>query len=127
MQFQLLFDDFLFPSPALESQIQALYTAAATATKSVNAQGKTVAARLQDIPNRIQEIAGHGIHRGATVALAVVQTMSGNYFRMLQPIFPQGEAREEFEELVDEPDGIATVISDEIHVGNVINNVFADE
>ena len=97
MQFQLLFDDFLFPSLALESQIQALYTAAATATKSVNAQGKTVAARLKDIPNRIQEIAGHGIHHGATVALAVVQTMSGNYFRMLQPIFHQGEAREEFE------------------------------
>jgi len=42
----------------LESQIQALHAAAATSTEAVNAQGETVAARLQDIPNRVQEIAG---------------------------------------------------------------------
>ena len=83
--------------------------------------------RLQDIPNHIQEIAGHGIHHGATVALAVVQTLSKKDLWTLQPVFPLGQAREEFEELVDDLDGVTTVISDEIHVGNVINNAFTDE
>jgi len=38
-----------------------------------------------------------------------------------------GEAREVFEELNDELDGVATIISEDVHVGNVINNVFTDE
>jgi len=69
---------FNFPFSALESQVQALHAAAYTATEAVNARGGTVAARLQDIPNCIQEIAGHGVHQGTAVALAVVQTLTGN-------------------------------------------------
>ena len=54
----------------------ALYAATVTATESVKAQGDTVAARLQDIPAHVQEVTGHGVHRGAAVALAMVQTLS---------------------------------------------------
>ena len=57
----------------------------------------------------------------------MVQTLSRNDLRILHPIFPHGEAREESEELGDDLDSVVTIISDEVHVGNVINNVFADE
>ena len=93
----------------------------------VNAQGDTVAARLQDIPNRVQEVAGHGVHRGATVALAMVQTLSGNDLRTLHPIFPEGEEREEFEELADDLGVVATAIAEDVSLDAVISNIFADD
>ncbi|RLN07456.1 hypothetical protein C2845_PM11G04390 [Panicum miliaceum] len=97
---------------ALESQVQALLGAAATATEVVNARGDTIATRLQDIPNRVQEVAGHGVHHGAAVALAMVQSLSGNDLWTLHPIFLEGEAREEFEDLVDDL-GVASGVSGE--------------
>ena len=36
--------------------------------------GKTIANRLQDIPNRAEEITGHGARQRAAIALAMVQT-----------------------------------------------------
>jgi hypothetical protein len=57
----------------------------------------------------------------------MAQTLSENNLQILHPNFPQGEARVEFEDLVDDLDGVATLISDEVHVDNVINNVFTDE
>ena len=41
----------------MESQIQALHAAAATATNTVNARGDTGVAHLQDIPNHVLEVA----------------------------------------------------------------------
>ena len=114
----------ILSSLVLESQIQTLHAAVATAVEAVNARGNTVAARLQDIPNHIREIAFHRVHRGAAVALAVVQTLSGNDLRILHPIFPEGEAWEDFEELVDDISVVATTIGDEVNVDDVINNVF---
>ena len=111
----------------MESQVQALHAAAYTATEAVNARGGTIAARLQDIPNRIQEIAGHGVHQGAAMALAVVQTLSGNDLRTLHPIFPEGEAREEFNELVDDLGMVATAITEDVRLDAVISNVFAED
>ena len=111
----------------MESKVQILHAVAATATEAVNARGGTVAARLQDIPNRIQEIAGHGVHQGATVALAMVQTLSGNNLRTLHPTFPEGEEREEFDELVDDLGVVATAIAEDVSLDAVISNVFVDD
>ena len=111
----------------MESQVEALYAATVTPIEAVKAQGDTIAARLQDIPARVREVTSHGVHRGAAVALAMVQTLSGNDFQTLHPIFPEGEAWEVFEELVDDLGVVATAISDEVNIDNVINNVFADE
>ena len=44
----------------------------------MNARGDTVAARLQDIPNHVREVAGHGVRRGAAVALATAQFQTGH-------------------------------------------------
>ena len=35
----------------------------------MNATGKTIADRLQDTPNRAEEITGHGARQGAAIAL----------------------------------------------------------
>jgi len=69
----------------------------------------------------------HRVHRGAAVSLAVAQTLFRNDIRTLHPIFPEGEAWEVFEELVDDLGVVATAIGDEVNIDNVINNVFADE
>ena len=91
----------------------------------VNAQGDTVAARLQDVPNHVQVVIGHGVHRGTAVALAMVQTLSRNDLRTLHPIFPEGEEREEFEELVDDLDIVATAIAEDVNIDSVISNIFS--
>ena len=48
---------------------------------SVNAKGSTVGARLQNVPARVKEVPGHGVHAGAARAIAVVSTMSGADYR----------------------------------------------
>ena len=54
-------------------QLESLQLGPNVAADAVNAWGSPIAARLQDIPARIQEIAPHGVHHGATVALIAVQ------------------------------------------------------
>jgi len=111
----------------LESQVEALYAATVTPIEAVKAQGDTVAARVQDIPAHVQEVTGHGVHRGAAVALAMVQTLSGNDFQTLHPIFPEGEAREDFEELADDLGIVASTIGEEVSLDAVVSNVLTDE
>ena len=67
-------------------------------------RGDIVAESLQDIPNRAREITGHGVQKGVVVALTVAQTQSGNDVRGLHPVFPEGDTREDFEELVTKLD-----------------------
>jgi len=54
-------------------QFKNLQLAANADTATVNAWGPLLINRLHDIPAHAQEIALHGIHHGATVALAAVQ------------------------------------------------------
>ena len=108
----------------MESQVEALYAATVTPIEAVKAQGDTIAARLQDIPAHVREVTGHGVHRGATVTLSMVQTLSGNDLQTLHPIFPEGEGREDFEELAEELDVVAGSISIEINKQTIVNMVF---
>ena len=57
----------------------------------------------------------------------MVQTLSGNDLRTLHPIFPEGEEREEFEELVDDLGMVATTIAEDVSLDTVVANVFADD
>ena len=104
----------------LESQIQTLHAAAAT---------DTVAARLRDIPRRVREVAGHGVRRGAAVALATAQFQSGHDFLQVEPVhLPLGsEDWWAFKELADDMEMAATAISEEVSIEAVIDNVFADD
>ena len=39
--------------------------------------------RLHDIPNRVREVALHGVHHGAAMALATAQVHPGHDLRLL--------------------------------------------
>ena len=95
----------------------------------MNARGNTVAARLEDIPNHVREVAGHGVHRGATVALATAQLESGHNFLQIEPVhFPLGsEDWWALEELTDDMEMAAATISKDVSIEAVIGNVFADD
>ena len=110
-------------------QVQTQHAAVATATASVNARGDTIAVRLQDIPNRIREVAGHGVHRSATVAPATIQFEIGHDLLQVEPFhFPLGsENWWAFEELVDDIEMAAAAISENVSIEAVIGNVFADD
>ena len=45
----------------------------------------------------------------------------------MEPVFPEGEAREEFEELVDDLSMVASTIAKDVSIEAVIGNVFADD
>ena len=93
----------------------------------VNAWGDTVVARLQDIRNRVWEVAGHRVHRGAAFTIAAVQTMSESDNKTFHPVFPEGDEWEDFYELVDDLSIVADVVVEEVSLDAVISSVFDDE
>jgi hypothetical protein len=95
----------------------------------VNARSNNVAVRLEDIPNRVQEVAGHGIRRGAAVALATAQLETGHDFLQVEPVhFPlSSEDWWAFEELADDMEMAAAAISEDVSIEAIIGNVFADD
>ena len=58
---------------ALTVQLESLHLAANVAVDAVNAWGSLIDSHLHDIPARVQEIALHGVHHGASVALTAAQ------------------------------------------------------
>ena len=61
------------------------------------------------------------------VAIAVVSTMSGEDYRTFNPVFPVGDAREEFDELVDDLSVIDDAIVDDISLDAVVGSIFGEE
>ena len=43
----------------------------------VNARGAVLVVHLHDIPNRVREVALHGVHHGVATALAATQARLG--------------------------------------------------
>ena len=95
----------------------------------MNARGNTIAARLRDIPRRARGVAGHGVRRGAVIALATAQFQSGHDFLQVEPVhLPLGsEDWWAFKEHADDMEMTATAISEEVSIEAVIDNVFADD
>jgi hypothetical protein len=95
----------------------------------VNARGDTVVTRQRDIPRCVREVAEHGVRRGAAVALAIAQFQSGHDSLQVEPIYLPlgGEDWWAFEELADDMEMAATVISENISIEAIIGNVFADD
>ena len=54
----------------LIAQLESLRSATDHAAGFVNARGAVLVVRLHDIPNHVREVALHGIHHGAAMALA---------------------------------------------------------
>jgi hypothetical protein len=109
-------------------QVHTLLDASRVAIDSVNAKGSTIAARLRNVPVRVKEVAGHGVHAGAARAITVVSTMSRADFRQWELIFPEwGAAQEDFKELVDDLSLVADTIVDDVSLDGVVNNLFGGE
>ena len=73
----------LLNSSDLSAQLESLQLAAEYAAGFVNARGAIPIVRLYDIPNRVREVALHGVRYGAATALAAVQAHSGHNLRLL--------------------------------------------
>ena len=101
-----------------------LQLAANTATTVVNAWAPFINVCLHDVPVRIQEIALHGVRRGASVALAMAQVQTKYELRTIETGFPMGDNPELHEELIEDFDDAAEAIVDIISTQDVINNVF---
>ena len=56
--------------------------------------------RLYDVPNRIKEVALHGVCHGAAMALAIAQARSGHELQLLPHGFLAMEHPEDHERLV---------------------------
>jgi len=54
----------------------------------VNARGAVPVVRLYDVPNRVREVALHGVHHGAAIALAAAQAHCGHNLWLLPHGFP---------------------------------------
>ena len=67
----------------LTAQLESLRSAADHAAGFVNARGTILVVRLHDIPNRVREVAFHGVRHGAAMALAAAQVYSGHDLRLL--------------------------------------------
>ena len=95
----------------------------------MNPRGDTITARLRDIPNYVREVAGHGVRRGAAMALSTAQFHSGHDFLQVEPVhLPLGsEDWWAFEELADDMKMAAAAISEDVSIEAVIGNVFAND
>lgn len=120
----ILFIPFLFST--METQLQALQVVARRATDDVNARGPLLADRLWDIPNRVREIACHGIHVGAATALSIVQVQLGHDIRDVEPIQAMGDTYLDFLDDMEELEDTATTIGDEANPNVVLLRVFYD-
>ncbi|XP_066316110.1 uncharacterized protein [Miscanthus floridulus] len=81
-----LVDDKLAKAKAriidLSAQLESLQLAAEYATGFVNARGAVPIVRLYDISNNVREVALHGIHHGAAMALAAAQWFHSSFLQI---------------------------------------------
>ena len=68
----------------------------------VNDRGAVPVVRLHDIPNRVREVALHGVHHGAAMALAAAQAHSSHNLRLLPHGFPDAAHPGDHERLVED-------------------------
>ena len=79
---------------------------------------------MQDIPVHAREVATHGIHYGASAALAAAHLCSEHELRHLEPDFPDADRLEDQEDLIGDFTDVAEAIAVTIHAQDVVNNVF---
>ena len=105
-------------------KLESLQLAVNIAMDAVNAWGPLINVRLHDISARIQEIALHGIHHGASMALAVAQVQTGYELQAMEIGFSMGDGPEEHEDLLEEFVVTAEAIVDITSAQDVVNKVF---
>ena len=110
--------------PAQTVQLESLQSAVNAAVDAVNARGSPIDIRLQDILAYVQEIALHGIHHGAVVALTAVQVQTGHDLHTMEVGFLVGDVPEGHEDLTEDFSTAAEAIVDITSGQGVVNKVF---
>jgi len=79
---------------------------------------------LHDIPNRVREVALHGVRHGAAMALAAAQARSGHNLRLLPHGFLDTMYRGEHERLVEEFSSTANSVAFNTLADDILSKVF---
>jgi len=80
--------------------------------------------RLHDIPNRVREVALHGIRHGAATALAATQARSGQNLQLLPHGFPDAAYPREQECLVEDFMSVANYVAFNTLADDIVGKVF---
>jgi len=104
--------------------LESLRSAADHATGFVNARGAVQAARLHDIPNRVREVALHGVRHGAATALATAQARSGHNLQLLPHGFLDAVPPRDHEHLIDEFFSAANSVAFNTSADDVVSKLF---
>jgi len=92
----------------------------------VNARGAVPVVHLHDIPNRVKEDALHGVHHGATMAMAAAQVHSDHDLRLLpRGALVTGYPRD-YERLVEDFFDAANSVALTSQADDIVNKVFSD-
>jgi len=91
----------------------------------VNARGVVPVVRLHDIPNRVREVALHGIRHGAAMALAAAQAHSGHNLWLLPHGFPDAAYPREHERLVEGFMSTANSVAFNTLADDIVGKVFS--
>ena len=109
----------------LSTQLESLRSATDHAAGFVNARGVIPVVRLHDIPNRVREIALHGIRHGATMALAAAQAHSGYNLWLLPYGFLDTVHPEDHECLVEDFLSAANSVAFNTLADDIVGKVFS--
>ena len=91
----------------------------------VNARGAILVSHLYDIPNRVREVALHGVRHGAAMALAAAQARSGHNLRLLPHGFPDTVHPGEHERLVEDFMNAADSVAFNTLTDDIVGKVFS--
>ena len=99
--------------------------AAEYATGFINARGAVPVVRLHDIPNRVREVALHGVRLGAAMALASAQVHSSHELRFLPHGFPATAHPGDYECLIEDLFSAANSIAFISQADDIVAKVFS--
>jgi hypothetical protein len=94
----------------------------------VNAQGENPEARLNAVEGRIDEVAVHGMHLGASMGLAAMSTQTGEDYSV-QPVgFRDGlpEEIENIDERLEQYENHAAAVAASTEAQSVLNKLFQE-
>ena len=108
----------------LTAQLESLRSAVDHTTRFVNARGAFPIVRLHDIPNRVREVALHGVRHGAATALATAQARSGHNLQLLPHGFPDAVPLGDHEYLIEEFFSAANFVAFNTSADDVVSKLF---
>ena len=91
----------------------------------VNARGAVLVVRLYDIPNRVREVALHGVHHGAATVLAAAQAHSSSNLWLLPHGFPDTMHPKDREHLTEGFLGAASSVAFSTLADDIVGKVFS--